>query len=77
MIVLGIGTSFANQDTNLLKNASTMHNLTVFLSWVWVLLSMLAGKVMTNGMLYGGTFGLDVYLWEIWNVMKNIANFAI
>jgi hypothetical protein len=77
-MVLGMAWTFADgQDPQLLKTAAFMHNIIVFLSWIWVLLSMLAGKLMTNGLLYGGAFGLDVYLWTIWNAMKNIANFAL
>lgn len=77
-MVLGMAWTFANgQDPALLKKAALMHNVIVFLSWIWVILSMLAGKLMTNGLLYGGAFGLDVYLWTIWNAMKNIANFAL
>ncbi len=78
VMVLGMAWTFADgQDPELLKKAAFMHNIIVFLSWIWVLLSMLAGKLMTNGLLYGGAFGLDVYLWTIWNAMKNIANFAL
>lgn len=79
VMVLGMAWTFANgqPDPALLKQASFMYNAITFLSWVRVLLCMLAGKVMTNGLLFGGSFGLDVYLREIWNVMKNFANFAL
>ncbi len=78
VMVLGMAWTFANgQDPALLKKAALMHNAIVFLSWIWVILSMLAGKLMTNWLLYGGAFGLDVYLWTIRNAMKNIANFAL
>lgn len=78
VMVLGMAWTFADgQDPKLLEKAAVMHNVIVFLSWIWVLLCMLAGKVMTNGLLFGGDFGLDVYLWTIWNMMKNIANFGL
>jgi len=42
-----------------------------------VILSVLAGKLMTNGFVYGEFFHLDVYLRKIRNIMKNFANFAL
>ncbi|MBP7842271.1 hypothetical protein KA037_06555 [Patescibacteria group bacterium] len=46
---MGMAWTFADgQDPALLKKAALMHNVIVFLSWIWVILSMLAGKLMTN-----------------------------
>lgn len=42
-----------------------------------VVLAILAGKLMTNDFVYGAFIHMDVYLWKIWNIMKNFANFAL
>ena len=54
-----------------------LYNCLSFLSWWWVLLANLAGKLMTNDMVYGTFLHLDGTLWTFWNVMKNIANFLL
>ncbi|MEI7919034.1 MAG: hypothetical protein WCH65_02195 [bacterium] len=41
------------------------------------MLAILAGKLMTNDFVYGAFLHMDVYLWKIWNIMKNFANFAL
>jgi len=38
---------------------------------------MIAGKFMTNDIVYGAFMNLDKYLWDIWNIMKNFANFGL
>ena len=45
------------------------------LSWGWVLLANLAGKLMTNEFVYGEFINLDSILFQMWNVAKNFANF--
>ena len=47
------------------------------LSWVWVLLATLAWKLMTNDFVYGSFLHLDRALWQLWNIMKNFANFTL
>jgi hypothetical protein len=32
---------------------------------------------MTNEFVYGAFIHMDIYLWKIWNIMKNFANFAL
>ena len=41
------------------------------------MLAILAGKMMTNDFVYGAFIHMDIYLWKIWNIMKNFANFAL
>lgn len=43
----------------------------------WVILAILAGKLMTNDRVYASIIHMDIYLWKIWNIMKNFANFAL
>lgn len=47
------------------------------LSRSWVLLATLAGKFMTNDMVYGSWLHLDAYLWKLRNICKNFANFGL
>jgi len=46
-------------------------------SRLWVILAILAGKLMTNDFVYGAFLHMDIYLWKIRNIMKNFANFAL
>ncbi len=76
IIILFQWTTFANtDDMNLLWEAA--HFIVSFVSWWWVILAMLAGKLMTNEFVYWSFMHLDVYLRKLWNVMKNFANFAL
>lgn len=40
-------------------------------------LAIIAGKLMTNEFVYGSFMHMDKYLWTIWNIMKNFANFGL
>ncbi len=46
-------------------------------SRLWIVLAILAGKLMTNDFVYGAFIHMDIYLWKIRNIMKNFANFAL
>lgn len=48
-----------------------------FVSWIWVILAMLAGKLMTNGLAYGEFLNLDKVLYYLWNISRTFANFLI
>ncbi|MBS8122500.1 hypothetical protein [Candidatus Vampirococcus lugosii] len=43
---------------------------------VWPLL-LVAGQAMDNQLIYGSIIHIDVHLWNIWNMSKNFANFAL
>ncbi len=47
------------------------------LSWIWVVPASIAGKLMTNGFVYGGLFHMDVYLWKIRIIMRTFAFFTL
>jgi len=53
------------------------HEVISFLSWAWVFFAVLAGKLMSNDFVYGSFMNMDVFLWQVWNVMKNFANYVI
>ncbi|HRX64188.1 MAG TPA: hypothetical protein P5060_03740 [Candidatus Absconditabacterales bacterium] len=59
------------------KLAKFFYHIVSFLSWGWVILANLAGKLMTNDILYGSFLHLDTSLWNLWNIIKNFANFAL
>ena len=64
--------------TNSLKDIQEwLKNFIALCSRWWVVLAILAGKLMTNDFVYGAFLHMDVYLWKIWNIMKNFANFAL
>lgn len=48
-----------------------------FFSWAWIIFAGLAGKLMSNDWVYGSFLNLDTYMWKIWNIMKNFANYVI
>jgi hypothetical protein len=46
-------------------------------SRLWIVIAILAGKLMTNDFVYGSVINMDVYLRKIRNIIKNFANFAL
>ena len=55
----------------------TLNDALSLFSWWWVVLAVLAWKLMTNDFVYGAFLHMDVYLWKIRNIMKNFANFML
>jgi len=77
-----IWTSFAassgGSSSDFIKNMShLLHVFISILSWVWVLLATMAWKLMTNDFVYWSFMHLDKSLWDLWNIMKNFANFTL
>ena len=81
LIVLGIfvGKTYAATEwEGSLNTIGWILNLIMsFASWFWIIPATLAGKLMTNDMLYWSFLNLDASLWTLWNIMKNFANFAL
>ncbi len=72
--------TFAQTDTTnieLNKITAFLQNVIAICSRWWVILAVLAGKLMTNDFVYGAFIHMDIYLWKIWNIIKNFANFAL
>lgn len=67
----GIVNSDVDEFVNVIYKALT------FLSRWWVIFANLAGKLMTNDIVYGWFLHLDSTLWIFWNVIKNMANFLL
>lgn len=82
VVFLFVWTSFAQSDweqtMSLVEEFSyLMHIVISILSWWWIILATLAWKFMSNDLIYGAFLNLDSSLWNLWNIMKNLANFAL
>jgi len=68
----------ADGDMSIMDSVSWLLNLILSVaSWIWILLANLAGKLMTNDVVYWSFLHLDASLWKLWNITKNFANFAL
>ncbi|MBS8122499.1 hypothetical protein [Candidatus Vampirococcus lugosii] len=63
------------EDTDFL--IKFLNSLISLFSWFWIIPSIIAGTLMTNELVYGELMYLDKYLFEIWNMSKNFANFTL
>ena len=61
----------ARDISQLIKTIS--HIVYVF---IWPCLAI-AGAALDNSLIYGSFLHLDAALWNVWNIMKNFANFAL
>jgi hypothetical protein len=43
----------------------------------WTIPVILAGKLLTNEVVYGEFMHFDIYLYKFWNLIKNIANYLL
>ncbi len=59
------------------KAAELVFSFLELLSRIWVLLAGIAGKLMTNDMVYGSRLHMDQFLWKLRNIFKNFANFSL
>lgn len=71
--------TFAQETTSdTLEDTKTfLNNLLSLCSRWWIIMAILAGKLMTNDRVYGSIIHMDIYLRKIRNIMKNFANFAL
>ena len=54
--------------------------MSIILKFSYILLYpilFLAAKLVDNSFVYWEFFGFDAVLWQLWNVMKNLSNFAL
>ena len=67
-------TSFQN------KTSGWAQKLSFYQRGIYILLYpilALAWALVNNSMVYAEVFSFDVVLWQLWNVMRNIANYAL
>ena len=55
--------------------ATILSVLSELFSWFWIIIANIVGKLMTNSFIYGEALHFDVFLWKIWQITRNIANF--
>ena len=77
-----VWTSFADSSWTtknvILERFTYLLNIIIsLLSWWWIVLASLAWKLMTNELVYWTFLNLDMALWNLWNVIKNFANFVL
>ncbi|MEI6426128.1 MAG: hypothetical protein WCO66_02125 [Candidatus Absconditabacteria bacterium] len=83
IIVIGYGfhpvfaASEAANKSTLDSLASILNQLMNTASRARIPIATLAGKFMSNDMIYGSWFHLDTYLWQMRNISKNFANFGL
>lgn len=78
--LLFFGLSFAQQQwssENMERLQTTFQFIVWFLSRWRVLLASIAGKLMTNDMVYWSFIHMDVFIRKARNIMKNFANYAL
>ena len=57
-----------------------LSKLSFLKKWCYILLYpilVLAGALVNNSMVYAEVFSFDVVLWQFWNVVRNLANYAL
>ena len=62
------------------KTSGWLQKLSFFQRGIYILLYpilALAWALVNNSMVYAEVFKFDVVLWQLWNVMRNIANYAL
>ena len=79
VLVLFFGfSSFSFAESEVTWNLSYwLKALFDFIGTIWYILPMIAGKLISNDLLYWTSFWLDVLLWKIWNFSRTFANFLI
>lgn len=75
VVITPFGGVFAAGESN--GSLSVLDGIIKFFSWFWVIPAIVAWKLMTNDFVYWSIFHLDIYLWKLWNITKNFANYVI
>lgn len=80
--VLISGFAFA-QDSGEIVNQTyqDLHNILIMLiktmSWIWIVIANVAGKLMSNAFVSGSILGLDKYLFQARNIVRIISNLLL
>jgi hypothetical protein len=84
LVILYGGYSFADNTNECLTNASDMEAFASLidivlrlLGWFWIPFATIAGKMMTNSMIYGEFLNLDKTLYMLRNISRTFSNFAV
>ena len=66
--------NFQEVATEKLAIAQLLHKLIYFLMYP---ILIVAWKLVDNSLVYGEVFGFDAVLWQLWVIVRNIANFGL
>lgn len=74
--------SFAEDQATITPSMTTnvihfFHIIISLCSWIWIILASLAGKMLTNTIVYGEFINLDAALFQLWNITRTFANYAL
>ncbi len=62
------------------KAGDWLDKLSFLKKWCYILLYpilVLAGALVNNSMVYAEVFSFDAILWQLWNIMRNLANYVL
>ena len=77
-LVPGVFAADATKTTSdLFDFATLLRTFSELFSWFWIVIASIVGKLMTNSLIYGEALHLDVFLWKLWQITRNIANFGL
>jgi hypothetical protein len=84
LAIVGFGSTFAQGDpatTEAQKSvgmiASWIDLIVSMLQWLWIFFASIAGKLLTNSWIYAEGIGMDIYLWKLRNMVKNMSNYIL
>jgi len=77
MWVLTIKLAYAGQWSSDATVPKVLGSILKFLSWFWIVPAIIAWKLMTNAWVWWETINLDKYLYVLWQMMKNFANYFL
>jgi len=64
-------------DKTLETVAKRLNEFLQLFSWFWIIPATIAWKLMTNWWVYWSGIHMDKYLWQLWQMMRNFANFFL
>lgn len=79
VLIFFLNYSYAEDACNSTLSATSnlMTLISWIASWIWIVLSRLAGTLMSNSIIYGSFMYLDTFLWKMWQMSRTFANFAL
>ena len=67
----------AKSSSGVLDFATMLRVLSDLFSRFWIVIANIVGRLMTNSFVYGEAIYFDGFLWKIWQITRNIANFGL
>lgn len=70
-----VASGYASEVSAINNIAHWLHYVISLLSWLRIILASIAWKLMTNDLVFGWFMHMDIYLFKIHTVIRNIANY--